>query len=113
MESFPNGVFDLVSAQFLHSTVAMDRAQILRRAADAVAVGGTLLIVDHGAAPPWSSKLNHHHHEFPNTEQGVESLNLDDSQWNQIRVEAVERDAAGPDGQRAVLADNVIVLRRR
>jgi hypothetical protein len=112
-ESFPDGVFDLVSAQFLHSTVPMDRAQLLRRAAGAVAKGGTMLIVDHGAAPPWASKLDHHNHEFPSAEQVVSLLNLDDAEWDRVRVEAVERDAVGPEGQLAVLTDNVMVLRRR
>jgi SAM-dependent methyltransferase len=111
-QSFPDGVFDLVSAQFLHSTVPMDRAQLLRRAADAVAQGGTLLVVDHGAAPPWASKLNHHH-EFPSAEEVVSSLSLADSQWDRIRVEAVDRDSVGPEGERAVLSDNVMVLCRR
>jgi SAM-dependent methyltransferase len=112
-ESFPDGAFDLVSAQFLHSTVPMDRARLLRRAADAVAPGGTLVIVDHAAAPPWASKLNHHHHEFPRAQEVVKSLNLDDSQWNRIRVAAVEREATGPDGQQEVVTDNLMVLRRR
>ena len=112
-ETFPDGVFDLVSAQFLHSTVPMDRAQLLRRAAGVVAKGGTLLIVDHGAAPPWSSKPDHHHHEFGSAEHVVSLLNLDDAEWDRVRIEAVERDAVGPDGQHAVLTDNVMVLRRR
>jgi SAM-dependent methyltransferase len=112
-ESFPDGVFDLVSAQFLHSTVPMDRTAVLRRAADAVAPGGTLLVVDHGAAPPWASKLDHHRHEFPSAEEVASSLNLDETQWDRIMVEAVDRDAVGPEGQHAVLTDNVIVVRRR
>jgi SAM-dependent methyltransferase len=112
-ESFPDGVFDLVSAQFLHSTVPMDRAAVLRRAADAVAQGGSLLVVDHGTAPPWASKPNHHHHEFPSAEEVVSALNLDETQWDQIMVGAVDRDAVGPEGQRAVLTDNVIILWRR
>ncbi len=49
-DSFPDGVFDLVSAQFLHSTVRLERPAILRKAARAVAPGGLLVIVDHGAA---------------------------------------------------------------
>ena len=110
-ESFPDGVFDLVSAQFLHSTVPMDRAKLMRRAADSVAPGGTLLIVDHAAAPPWASKM--HHHEFPSAREVVSSLNLVDSQWDRIRVEAVERDSIGPEGEHAVLTDNVMVLRQR
>jgi hypothetical protein len=91
----------------------MDRVRLLRRAADTVAPGGTLLIVDHAAAPPWASKLNHHNHEFPSADEVVSSLNLDDSQWDRIRVEAVEREAVGPEGQPGVLTDNVMVLRRQ
>lgn len=112
-ESFPDGTFDLVSAQFLHSTVPMDRARLLQQAADAVAPKGTLLIVDHAEPPPWASKLSHHHHEFPSAHEVVSSLNLDDPQWDRVRVEAVEREATGPEGQRAVLTDNVMVLVRK
>jgi SAM-dependent methyltransferase len=112
-QSFPSGVFDLVTAQFLHSTVPIDRARLLRRAADAVGVGGNLIVVDHGAAPPWASKLDHQHLEFPTADEVVSSLNLDESQWDRVRVGAVERDALGPAGQQAVLTDNVMVLRRR
>ena len=109
-DTFPDGTFDLVSAQFLHSTVELDRPRLLRRAAEAVAVGGTLLIVDHGSPPPWAFKLDHHH-EFPSAEEVVSSLNLN-NEWERRRVEAAEREATGPDGQTGVLTDNVIVLRR-
>ena len=108
--SFPDGPFDLVSAQFLHSTLEMDRSAILRRAAAALAPGGTLLIVDHAAAPPWASKL--HHHEFPSAESVVAGLALDSGQWERIRVESADRVARGPDGEETVLVDNVILLRR-
>ncbi|HZQ32131.1 MAG TPA: class I SAM-dependent methyltransferase [Mycobacterium sp.] len=111
-ETFPDGTFDLVSAQFLHSTLEWDRTQLLRRAAETVVPGGTLLIVDHAAAPPWAQH-HHHHHEFPSAEGVVASLNLDAAQWVRERVESVEREATGPDGQHAVLTDNVMVLRRR
>lgn len=111
-ETFPDGTFELVSAQFLHSTAELDRPRLLRRAAEAVAAGGTLVIVDHAGAPPWASNLRHHHHEFPSAEEVVASLHLDPSEWERRRVEAVEREATGPDGQTAMLTDNVIVLRR-
>ena len=111
-DNFPAGTFDLVSAQFLHSTVRLDRPLILDRAADAVRPGGLLLIVDHGTAPPWSRKLGHDH-EFPSAEEVVAGLNLDDTEWERVRVEAVEREAVGQDGQVGTLTDNVIVLRRR
>jgi SAM-dependent methyltransferase len=51
-EGFPSGEFDLVSAQFLHSPIEMPRGEILRRAAAAVAPGGSLLVVGHFGAPP-------------------------------------------------------------
>jgi SAM-dependent methyltransferase len=106
----PPGNFDLVSAQFLHSTVEMDRTALLRSAAAVVAPGGTFLIVDHAAAPPWASKM--HHHEFPTAETVLSGLELDDRQWQRVQVGSVERLAHGPDGQDATLVDNVIRLRR-
>ncbi len=111
-DGFPEGAFDLVSAQFLHSTVPLDRTRILRRAAEAIRAGGVLLIVDHGGAPPWASKL-HHDHEFPSADEVVASLDLPDAEWERVRVGSVEREATGPDGETALLTDNVIVLRRR
>lgn len=107
---FPQGSFDLVSAQFLHSTLEIDRPAILRRAAAAVAPGGTLLIVDHGAAPPWAAKM--HHHEFPDADSVLAGLGVAGEQWQRVSVGAAERTAIGPDGEEAVLVDNVIRLRR-
>jgi SAM-dependent methyltransferase len=111
-DGFPDGTFDLISAQFLHSTIPLDRPRILKNAADAVRPNGLLLIVDHAGPPPWASKLAHHH-EFPSAEEVVASLELDDGEWERVRVEAVERQATGPDGQQGTLVDNVIVVRRR
>ena len=111
-ESFPEGAFDLVSAQFLHSTLPLDRTRIFQRAADVIRPGGLLLIVDHGGAPPWASKL-HHHHEFPSADEVVAALDLPDAEWERVRVESVEREATGPNGEPGTLVDNVIVLRRR
>jgi SAM-dependent methyltransferase len=110
--TFPEGVFDLVSAQFLHSMVEMDRPRLLRMGAEAVSGGGTLLIVDHAGPPPWASKL-HQHHEFPSADEVVASLNLDDTEWERVRAEGVDREATGPEGEVVTWTDNVIVLRRR
>lgn len=109
--SFPTGRFELVSAQFLHSPARLDRDTALRRAADAVAVGGRLLIVDHGAAPPWSGE-HAAEHRFATVEEVLAGLRLDDGRWERLRAETVERDAVGPDGQPGTLQDNVILLRR-
>jgi SAM-dependent methyltransferase len=110
--TFVEGVFDLVSAQFMHSMVEFDRPRLLRMAAETLSPGGTLLIVDHAGPPPWASKL-HHHHEFPSAGEVVASLDLDETEFERVRVEAVGREAIGPDGQVGTLTDNVIVLRRR
>lgn len=111
-ESFPDGTFDLISAQFLHSMIPFDRPRLLKQAAAAVRPGGLLLIVDHAGPPPWPSKLDHHHHEFPSAEEVIAALDLGDA-WERVRVEAVDRQAVGPDGEIWPWIDNVIVLRRR
>jgi SAM-dependent methyltransferase len=110
-ETFPAGPFDLVSASFLQSPLPWDRAQLLRRAAEVVDHGGLLVIVDHGAAPPWAP-AHVHEFPFPSASEVVDELNLPAGQWQRVRVDAVERDAVGPDGQHGTLIDNVIVLRR-
>jgi len=96
----------------MHSMVEFDRPRLLRMAAETLSPGGTLLIVDHAGPPPWASKL-HHHHEFPSAGEVVASLDLDETEFERVRVEAVGREATGPDGQVGTLTDNVIVLRRR
>ncbi|CAA0131691.1 27-O-demethylrifamycin SV methyltransferase [Mycolicibacterium vanbaalenii] len=110
-ESFPEGAFDLVSAQFLQSMVHLDRMWIFTAAANAVAPGGVLIIVDHGAAPPWAPE-HFREHVFPSAEEVLQTIELDERQWDRVRVGSAERDAVGPDGQAGVLVDNLIVLRR-
>jgi len=109
-DGFPDGTFDLISAQFLHSMIPFDRPRLLRRAVAAVRPGGLLVIVDHAGPPPWASKLDHHH-DFPSAEEVIGSLELDDD-WERVRVDAVDREATGPEGQAVTWTDNVIVLRR-
>jgi len=111
-DSFPDGTFDLASAQFLHSTVRLERPQILRNAARAVAPGGLLVIVDHAAAPPFAKKIPHDH-PFPDPEEVLAELELPADEWDRVRVEAVDRDATDPDGQPFTWQDNVMVLRRK
>jgi SAM-dependent methyltransferase len=108
-ETFPGGTFDLVSAHYLHSPVRLERDTVLRRAADRLAPGGVLLIVDHGSAPSWSP---HKHYPFPTIADVLAALPLDDPACERVRADSVERDAIGPDGQIATVTDNVIVLRR-
>lgn len=111
-DEFPDGIFDLVSAQYLHSTVRLERPQILRHAAAAVAPGGRLVIVDHGGMPPWNTKVPHDH-PFPSADEVLAELDLPAAQWDRERVEAIDREATGPEGQVATIQDNVMVLHRR
>ena len=110
--SFPSGAFDLVSAQYLQSPVALPRELVLRAAADAVAAGGLLLVVDHASVPPWSRHA-HVSRSFPTPEQVLAGLGLEPGVWETERLGAPERVATGPDGQSATVRDTVIGLRRR
>ena len=112
--SFPSGEFDLVSAQFMHSMLPLDRTAIFKRAASAVRSGGVMLIVDHSGPPPWASKLDHdHHHTFVAPDELLSALALPDGEWERARVDTVGREVTDPDGRATTWVDNVIVLRRR
>jgi SAM-dependent methyltransferase len=110
-DSFPAGSFDLASAQFLHSTVRLERTQVLRNAASAVVPGGLLVIVDHAAPPPFAKKIPHDH-PFPSPEEVLAELDLPAAEWERERVEVVDRDGTDPDGEPFVWRDNLMVLRR-
>lgn len=108
-ETFPHGTFDLISAQYFHSPARLDREAVLRRAAERVNPGGVLLIVDHGAPPPWAQHDGHH---LPGIEEVLASLPLLAPQWARPRIETVDREMVGPNGEVGTMADNVMVLRR-
>jgi SAM-dependent methyltransferase len=107
--TFPEGTFDLVSAQYLQSPVEFPRAQVLRRAAAAVAPGGLLLVVEHGSTAPWSWSQDA---VFPTPEESLAELELDPAEWRTERLGAPQRVATGPNGQTATVNDIVIALRR-
>jgi SAM-dependent methyltransferase len=85
-ESQPAGRFDLVTSSFLHSKVELPRARILRRAAEAVAPGGTLLVIGH--AP---SADHHHHEDLPGPDEVVAELALPTARWQLVASELRER----------------------
>ncbi|RJN32371.1 class I SAM-dependent methyltransferase [Nesterenkonia natronophila] len=109
-EQLPEGPFDLVSASFLQSPVALDRLAILRAAAEQVAVGGHLLVVSHAAAPPWAQH-DHGPSEMPTVEGDLEALRPPGA-WNIKVGETRQRPAVGPQGQAATLEDAVIFAQK-
>jgi SAM-dependent methyltransferase len=109
--SLPDGAYELVSAQYFQSPVDFPRDAVLRRVASAVVPGGLLLVVDHGAAPPWSAHA-HDGTRFPAPAETLASLGLDED-WVIERAEAVERAGTGPGGVTGTLVDNVIAARRQ
>ena len=111
--SFPEGSFDLVSAQFLHSPVAADgeREAILRRAAAAVAPGGILLVVGHAGWPSWQEEPPFDYH-FPTTGDVLDALDLESGRWHVELEEVVEREMPDPDGRPGRREDNVLRVRR-
>lgn len=107
--------YDLVSASFFHSPVELPRPEILSRAAGLVDRGGRMLILSHGAFPPWARDHDGHElpdHRFLTPDEEVDQLGLDAGDWDVEVAEARPRDATGPDGQHAVLDDVVVLLRR-
>lgn len=124
------GPFDLVTANYLQSPVALDRQHILRAAAALVASGGHLLLTSHAAAPSWAadefqaqhdhsaddSQHDHDHHgpaAFPSPQSELATLDLDPQEWETLRAEVVTRDTTAPDGSPAQLDDTIVLLRRR
>ncbi len=108
--SFPDGEFELVSAQFLHSRGDMPRERILRRAAAAVVPGGVLLVVGHGGFPPWEH--DHAHLRLPTPQEVLTDLRLPEGRWEVQVCEEHERIQAGPDGKPVTRTDNTLKVRR-
>ena len=123
-ESFPAGEFDLVSAQFLHSPIEMPRGEILRKAAAAVAPGGSLLVVghfgitpgaaaEHTAAGDAAAAHSHHDIDLPTPEEVLADLDLPDTEWETVVCELVARTATAPDGAVRELVDSILRVQRR
>ncbi|CCH31654.1 methyltransferase domain-containing protein [Actinosynnema sp. NPDC047251] len=112
-ETFPAGEFDLVSAQYLHSPVAVEgeRGGILRHAADAVAPGGVLVIGGHAGWPSWVTEHPHGDIVLPTTAEVLRSLDLGEG-WQVETDEVVRREMADPDGNPGHRDDNVLRIRR-
>jgi SAM-dependent methyltransferase len=91
--AFPEGAFDLVSAQYLHTPFTLPRERVLRRAAEALRPGGLLLVVDHPAP-------------------GEIAATLDPARFSVERADTSQRHATGPDGRTTAVTDHVLLVRR-
>ncbi|GIT81457.1 methyltransferase [Leifsonia sp. LS1] len=111
--SFPEGTFDLVSAQFLHSPVAAagERERVLTRAAQAVAPGGRVLVVSHQGMPSWMGEQPAEL-TLPTPDDTLAALQLAPGEWATVRSETMLTDVPGPAGQPGTRADHVLHLRR-
>lgn len=104
--------YDLVAASFLHSPVALSRTEILRRAAGCVAPGGRLLVVSHGAPPPWAQPSHGHEHQFLSPTEEIDALALDPVEWTTRIAETRARQVTRPGGEQATVEDTVVLLQR-
>jgi SAM-dependent methyltransferase len=108
--SFPDGAFDLVAASFLHSPVDMPRAEILRRAAEAVAPGGTMLVIAHAGSPSWVTHDVDLH--FPTNDDVLADLHLPTGEWRIDRNAVVARGVDDPDGNPSTIDDSILRMTR-
>jgi SAM-dependent methyltransferase len=109
-QTFPEGQFDLVSAQFLHFWEDFEREKILRRAADAVAPGGLLLIEGHLDHGPFPGHEGHEVH-FPTPDEVIAALALGDG-WEVLTASVHPREQVGPDDELHTRTDSTVKLRR-
>nr|WP_321481862.1 class I SAM-dependent methyltransferase [uncultured Cohaesibacter sp.] len=109
-QSFPDGTFDLISANFLQTPFDLPWADIVRRAAKALSPCGLLLAVTHERVAPWA--WSDSEQALPNAKDRFADLALPQSGWHQLYVGPVDRMASGPDGQQAQVRDAVIALER-
>ncbi|EWS80337.1 methyltransferase [Brachybacterium phenoliresistens] len=108
------GPFDLVTASFFHSTIALPRTGILRRAAALLAPGGRLLVISHAAPPPWArGDFARHREDLLDPDAEVAALDLPAADFAVERAELRRRAATAPDGTPAELEDGVVLIRRR
>ncbi len=105
--SFPAGTFDLVTTSFLHSPVELPRTAILRRAAAAVAPGGTLLVIGHAPS------ATHAHADLPTAEDVVADLALPTDEWTLRTCAPVELEHAFAGEEPTRRTDAVVRYERR
>jgi SAM-dependent methyltransferase len=112
--------FDLITASFLQSPVALPRERILRAALSRLAPGGRLVLVSHAAPPPWArhDQAAHGAHDptrgphFIAPEDELAALGGLESEFAVLVAELRQREVADPQGSLAQIDDSVVVVQR-
>ncbi|TFD81786.1 class I SAM-dependent methyltransferase [Cryobacterium psychrophilum] len=107
----PAGAFDLITAQFMHLPSAQ-RLILFARLAEAVAPGGTLLIVGHHPSDMQSTVQRPQRPDLFFTAEEV-AASLDPAQWEIGVSDARARTVADAEGAPAVVRDSVLRAQRR
>lgn len=109
--ALPEGEFDLITALYLQSPVALARAAILAQAARRLRPGGHLLVLSHAAPLPWAVGVTPST-IFPTVAEELAAIGVPAPELEAVAAEAVTRAAHGPDGAKAMLEDNLVLVRR-
>ncbi|RMB61754.1 class I SAM-dependent methyltransferase [Tessaracoccus antarcticus] len=94
-QGMPGDSFDLVYACYFHGPLQIDRDAVLHRASDLLGVGGTLIVIDHASAAPWSEWPAGHRFPGPSETYGLIGLGSD---WNPVLLANHDHSATGPGG---------------
>jgi len=103
--------YDLVTSHFLHLR-GEPRRKLFARLADAVAPGGTLLLVGHDNSDLHTAARRPHEPEMFFAAEEV-TASLDSADWDVVVAEARPRSAAAHEGEVTTVHDAVVVARRR
>ncbi|MBA3524034.1 MAG: methyltransferase domain-containing protein [Geodermatophilaceae bacterium] len=104
------GLFDLVTAQFMHLP-PVPRTALYARLADGVAQGGTLLVVGHDPSDLHGTAHRPDPEMFFTAEEVAAPLHSD--RWDVLITDSRPRRALGPDGETMTVRDVVLRARRR
>lgn len=104
------GIYDLVSAQFMHLP-STDRVPLFERLAAAVAPGGSLLIVGHNLTDRATSLRSHFDEDFFWAGEAVVDM-LDADRWEIVTNTSRSRTHVH-DGEEITINDTVVRARRR
>ncbi len=99
--------FDIVTALFLHTPLALDVPAVLARAAAATRNNGTLLTVSHYTLPPWAWDSDATDGLLSASEL-VTALGVHEPDWRIVLAEEVPRTVTGHDGHASTVLDAIL-----